>query len=62
LEATGNTEVEAYYPIIFAAFLSDPKMISTLIASPGYGGGGGGGGTFPTVANLSFFSNVSVLC
>jgi hypothetical protein len=46
LEATGNTEVEAFYPIIFANYLSDPEKIATLIASPGAGGGGGGGGTF----------------
>jgi hypothetical protein len=44
LEATGNTEVEAFYPIIFANYLSDPEKIATLIASPGAGGGGGGGG------------------
>mmetsp|Transcript_17079 Transcript_17079/g.28998 ORF Transcript_17079/g.28998 Transcript_17079/m.28998 type:complete len:126 (-) Transcript_17079:197-574(-) len=40
LEATGNTEVAAFYPIIFANFLSDPKTVGELIAS---GGGGGGG-------------------
>ncbi len=47
LEATGNTEVEAFYPIIFANFLSNPDKVATLIASPGAGsGGGGGGGTY----------------
>lgn len=40
LEATGNTEVEAYYPIIFANFLNDPSKIAQMIASPGAGGGG----------------------
>eukprot|EP00428_Durinskia_dybowskii_P034991 CAMPEP_0170262662 /NCGR_PEP_ID=MMETSP0116_2-20130129/31215_1 /TAXON_ID=400756 /ORGANISM="Durinskia baltica, Strain CSIRO CS-38" /LENGTH=200 /DNA_ID=CAMNT_0010513733 /DNA_START=17 /DNA_END=619 /DNA_ORIENTATION=+ len=44
LEATGNTEVEAFYPIIFANFLSNPDKVATLIASPGAGSGGGGGG------------------
>merc|ERR1719343_1773283 len=44
LEATGNTEVEAFYPIIFANFLSDPAKIGEMIAAPGVGGGGGGGG------------------
>ena len=39
LEATGNTKVEAFYPIIFANYLSDPEKIAMLIASPGYGGG-----------------------
>lgn len=43
LEATGNTEVEAFYPIIYANFLSDPAKIGEMIASPGGGGGGGGG-------------------
>jgi len=33
LEATGNTEVEAFYPIIFANFLTADK-ISELITSP----------------------------
>mmetsp|Transcript_22235 Transcript_22235/g.28381 ORF Transcript_22235/g.28381 Transcript_22235/m.28381 type:complete len:120 (+) Transcript_22235:81-440(+) len=41
LEATGNTEVEAFYPIIFANFLTADK-ISELITSPGGAGGGGG--------------------
>jgi len=46
LEATGNTEVEAFYPIIFANFLSNPEKLGKLIAAPGdlLGGGGGGGG------------------
>jgi large subunit ribosomal protein LP1 len=39
LEATGNTEVEPFYPIIFSSFLSDPAKISELISSPGAGGG-----------------------
>jgi len=43
LEATGNTEVEAFYPIIFANFLSDPAKMAALIAMPSAGGGGGGG-------------------
>mmetsp|Transcript_9076 Transcript_9076/g.15027 ORF Transcript_9076/g.15027 Transcript_9076/m.15027 type:complete len:118 (-) Transcript_9076:163-516(-) len=43
LEATGNTEVEAFYPIIFANFLT-PQKIAELIATPGGSGGGGGGG------------------
>jgi len=44
LTATGNTEVEAFYPIIFANFLSDPEKMAKLIALPAAGGGGGGGG------------------
>ena len=44
LEATGNTEVEAFYPIIFANFLSNPEKVAELIATPGGSGGGGGGG------------------
>lgn len=44
LEATGNTEVEAFYPIIFSNFLSDPSKMAKLIALPAVGGGGGGGG------------------
>ena len=40
LEATGNDEVEAFYPIIFANFLNDPEKIGQMIASPGVGGGG----------------------
>lgn len=43
LEATGNTEVAAFYPIIFSNFLSAEK-ISEMIVSPVAGGGGGGGG------------------
>jgi len=43
LAATNNTEVEAFYPIIFANFLTSDK-IAELIASPGGTGGGGGGG------------------
>merc|ERR1711937_384413 len=42
LEATGNTEVEAFYPIIYANFLNDPAKIGEMIAAPGGGGGGGG--------------------
>merc|ERR1712127_865659 len=44
LKATGNTEVEAYFPVIFANFLSDPAKIAGLISSPGGSGGGGAGG------------------
>ena len=44
LEATGNDEVEAFYPIIFANFLNNPDKIAELIATPGGSGGGGGGG------------------
>mmetsp|Transcript_325 Transcript_325/g.605 ORF Transcript_325/g.605 Transcript_325/m.605 type:complete len:121 (-) Transcript_325:193-555(-) len=44
LEATGNTDVEAFYPIIFAQFLNDPKKIGEMIAAPGGGGGGGAAG------------------
>ncbi|CAJ1895597.1 unnamed protein product [Cylindrotheca closterium] len=44
LEATGNTEVAPYYPIIFSNFLNTPEKIAEMIASPGAGGGGGGGG------------------
>jgi large subunit ribosomal protein LP1 len=44
LEATGNTEVEAFYPIIFANFLKDPETLAKVIAMPRSGGGGGGGG------------------
>jgi hypothetical protein len=43
LTATGNTEVEGFYPIIFASFLADPAKVAELIASPGGSGGGGGG-------------------
>merc|ERR1711966_214639 len=43
LKATGNTEVEAFYPVIFANFLSDPAKVSELITSPGGGGGGDAG-------------------
>jgi large subunit ribosomal protein LP1 len=41
LQATGNTEVEAFYPIIFANYLSNPAKVAALIASPGSGSGGG---------------------
>lgn len=44
LEATNNKDVEAFYPIIFANFLSDPAKLSQLIALPSGGGSGGGGG------------------
>lgn len=40
LEATGNTEVEAFYPIIFSNFLNTAEKVATLIASPGAGSGG----------------------
>ena len=35
--------MEAFYPIIFANFLT-PDKIAELIATPGGAGGGGGGG------------------
>ncbi len=35
---------EAFYPIIFANYLSDPAKVAALIATPGGAGGGGGGG------------------
>jgi large subunit ribosomal protein LP1 len=41
LEATGNTEVEAFYPIIFANLLSNPEKVAKLITTPGGSGGGG---------------------
>jgi len=44
LKATGNTEVEGFYPIIYANFLSDPSKVAELIATPGGSGGGGGAG------------------
>ena len=44
LEATGNTQVAPYYPIIFSNFLNTPAKIGAAIANPGAGGGGGGGG------------------
>ena len=44
LEATGNTEVAPFYPVIFSNYLNSPEKIAALIASPGAGGGGGGGG------------------
>ena len=37
--------MEAFYPIIFANYLSDPAKVAALIASPGGSGGGGGGGS-----------------
>jgi hypothetical protein len=43
LEATGNNEVEPFYPIIFANYLSDPENVAKLIACPNGGSGGGGG-------------------
>eukprot|EP00557_Chaetoceros_sp_GSL56_P007252 CAMPEP_0176490112 /NCGR_PEP_ID=MMETSP0200_2-20121128/7688_1 /TAXON_ID=947934 /ORGANISM="Chaetoceros sp., Strain GSL56" /LENGTH=122 /DNA_ID=CAMNT_0017887379 /DNA_START=100 /DNA_END=468 /DNA_ORIENTATION=- len=43
LEATGNTEVEAFYPIIFANFLSNPEKVAQLITTPGGPGGAAGG-------------------
>ena len=42
LEATGNTEVAAFYPIIFSNFLTAEK-ITQMIVAPVSGGGGGGG-------------------
>eukprot|EP00529_Nitzschia_sp_RCC80_P034632 CAMPEP_0113484240 /NCGR_PEP_ID=MMETSP0014_2-20120614/23858_1 /TAXON_ID=2857 /ORGANISM="Nitzschia sp." /LENGTH=95 /DNA_ID=CAMNT_0000377833 /DNA_START=310 /DNA_END=597 /DNA_ORIENTATION=- /assembly_acc=CAM_ASM_000159 len=45
LEATGNTDVEGFYPIIFTNFLNSPEKIAKLIATPSAGGGGGGGGS-----------------
>jgi large subunit ribosomal protein LP1 len=57
LEATGNKDVEAFYPIIFANFLSDPNNVAKLIACPGGGGGGGGGGgTWRSVYHIKEFS------
>merc|ERR1712087_398450 len=44
LKATGNTEVEAFYPVIFANFLSDPAKVAELITTPGGAGGGGDAG------------------
>lgn len=52
LEATGNKEVEAFYPIIFSGFLNSPEKIATLIASPGSGSGGGGGGGGGTLIRM----------
>jgi hypothetical protein len=46
LEATGNTEVAAFYPIIFSNLLNTPEKVAAMIASPGAGGGGGGGGAY----------------
>ena len=45
LEATGNRDVEPFYPIIFANYLNDPDNVGKLVAFPAAGGGGGGGGT-----------------
>ena len=42
LDATNN-EVEGFYPIIFANFLTAEKL-AELISTPGGAGGGGGGG------------------
>lgn len=44
LQATGNTEVEAFYPIIFSNYLGEPEKLAQYIAFPSSGGGGGGGG------------------
>ena len=44
LQATGNTEVEAFYPIIFANYLSNTETLGSLIAFPGSGTGGAGAG------------------
>ena len=45
--------MEAFYPIIFANFLSNPEKLGKLIASPGdlMGGGGGGGGAAAAAAS-----------
>ncbi len=58
LQATGNTEVEPFYPIIFANFLSDPEKVATLIASPGAGSGGKFG---PSILVISRFRAQLVL-
>ena len=44
LTATNNTEVEAFYPIIFSNYLNDATKIGKFLAFPSAGGGGGGGG------------------
>jgi len=44
LEATGNNDVEAFYPIIFSNFLSNPEKVASIITTPGTGGGGAAGG------------------
>merc|ERR1712087_763275 len=44
LQATGNTEVEGFYPVIMANYAGDPDKLAQLIAMPGGGSGGGGGG------------------
>mmetsp|Transcript_2512 Transcript_2512/g.5218 ORF Transcript_2512/g.5218 Transcript_2512/m.5218 type:complete len:123 (+) Transcript_2512:60-428(+) len=44
LQATGNTEVEGFYPVIMANYAGDPDKLAGLIAVPGAGSGGGGGG------------------
>jgi hypothetical protein len=43
LAATGNDEVEPYYPIIFSGFLKHPSLVAQLIAQPTAAGGGRGG-------------------
>eukprot|EP01083_Nonionella_stella_P259242 885371_1 len=44
LDATGNNDVAAFYPIIFANFLSADKITQMIVAPTAGGGGGGGGG------------------
>mmetsp|Transcript_18637 Transcript_18637/g.24001 ORF Transcript_18637/g.24001 Transcript_18637/m.24001 type:complete len:121 (+) Transcript_18637:151-513(+) len=44
LQATGNTEVEGFYPVIFSGYAGNPEKLAQLIAVPSSGGGGGGGG------------------
>eukprot|EP00632_Arachnochrysis_sp_CCMP2950_P014079 CAMPEP_0185698426 /NCGR_PEP_ID=MMETSP1164-20130828/6324_1 /TAXON_ID=1104430 /ORGANISM="Chrysoreinhardia sp, Strain CCMP2950" /LENGTH=80 /DNA_ID=CAMNT_0028365341 /DNA_START=208 /DNA_END=447 /DNA_ORIENTATION=+ len=44
LTATGNTEVEPYWPVLFAKFLAGGKLDDLIFAVGGGGGGGGGGG------------------
>ena len=41
LQATGNTEVEGFYPVIFANYAGDAEKLAQLIAMPGGGGSGG---------------------
>jgi hypothetical protein len=64
LEATGNKDVEGFYPIIFTNFLNTPEKIAKIIASPsagGGGGGGGGGGTFQDCAITTILVGVFVV-
>merc|ERR1712051_400084 len=43
LKATGNDEVEGFYPVIFGSFASDPAKLAEMIVSPGGAGGDAGG-------------------